>query len=849
MKPTSILQLIWTSSLLTIAGQAAAYDCSTLANWSQQQVYKKGALIQTQNQAFEAKWYSQNEDPTTYSGPYDVWKNLGICSSGQDHPPSITLTSPNDGAVLGENDSAVLSADASDIDGDLSYVEFLVDGQSIAFDNTPPFQATWRAALGEHSLSAIATDAQGHSTTSRSATISVKANGTNLPPAVSVNTPTNGQQFYQNDIVNIDVAAEDTDGSITEVIISANSQTISTLTAPPFQVQWQALPLGITQLNVKVRDNQGLISEASVAIEVLSKTAGGCQGLRSYRAGQSYRAGELVAHNNHKYRCDVSGWCSSNALWAYEPGTGQHWRDAWSDLGLCAIAPNVTFTTPDNNSTVLINTPTTISINAQDPDGSIINLSLYADNSLLSSVSQPSLNYEFTPTAATPVLLTAKAMDNENNQSEETITINVTDQPIAVDLLAPTSGSQLTLGNSTQLIAQATAFVGQVTQVQFYADGVLLNTDTSAPFKYNYSPTSIGAKTLHVTATNDSNEQVSSSGVTLKVIDKPIGKKHKLIGYWHNFVNPAGCPIPLDQMSQAWDVIDIAFAENDRSSNGTVHFKPFEKDIRSNCPPIDPAKFKTDMQALQAQGKIFVLSLGGAEGTITLNTDADEAAFVRSLTDIIQEWGFDGLDIDLESGSNLVHGSQIQARLPRAIKQIEQNIGGNMVLTMAPEHPYVHGGMIAYSGIWGAYIPLINELRDTLDLLHVQLYNNGGLPNPYEPGSAPEGSVNMMVAHAKMLIEGFDLADGSRFAPLRDDQVAIGLPSGPQSANSGQAPIGNIISALDCLTKGVDCGTIQPSRAYPNFGGVMTWSINWDKYDGYNFSRPIGDKLTQMEQQ
>lgn len=63
--------------------------------------------------------------------------------------------------MLGENDSAVLSADASDIDGDLSYVEFLVDGQSIAVDNTPPFQATWRAALGEHSVSAIATDAQG----------------------------------------------------------------------------------------------------------------------------------------------------------------------------------------------------------------------------------------------------------------------------------------------------------------------------------------------------------------------------------------------------------------------------------------------------------------------------------------------------------------------------------------------------------------------------------------------------------------------------------------------------------------------------------------------------------------
>ncbi|GAL06722.1 chitinase [Photobacterium aphoticum] len=177
--------------------------------------------------------------------------------------------------------------------------------------------------------------------------------------------------------------------------------------------------------------------------------------------------------------------------------------------------------------------------------------------------------------------------------------------------------------------------------------------------------------------------------------------KHKLIGYWHNFVNGAGCPIPLSEMSKAWDIIDIAFAENDRNSDGTVHFNLYSGDIYSDCPALDPQKFKQDMAALQAEGKVFVLSLGGAEGTITLNTDTDEANFVSSLTDIVKEWGFDGLDIDLESGSNLLHGTQIQARLPGALKKIEANMGGDMYLTMAPEHPYVHGGMIAYSGIWG----------------------------------------------------------------------------------------------------------------------------------------------------
>ncbi len=302
-------------------------------------------------------------------------------------------------------------------------------------------------------------------------------------------------------------------------------------------------------------------------------------------------------------------------------------------------------------------------------------------------------------------------------------------------------------------------------------------------------------------------------------------------------------------MSKDWDIIDIAFADNDRNSNGTVHFNLYNGDIHSDCAPLDPLQFKQDIKALQAEGKIFVLSLGGAEGTITLNTDSDEAAFVSSLSNIIEEWGFDGLDIDLESGSNLVHGSQIQARLPRALRAIEANMVGDMYLTMAPEHPYVQGGMVAYSGIWGAYIPVIDQVRDMLDLLHVQLYNNGGLANPYTTGAAPEGSVDMMVAASKMLIEGFELADGSRFMPLRDDQVAIGLPSGPSSANSGQAPIANIDAALDCLVTKSRCDSVIPERPYPNFGGVMTWSINWDQHDGFNFSKPVKAKLEQLDQQ
>ncbi|MCF6434911.1 Ig-like domain-containing protein [Pseudoalteromonas sp. MMG022] len=824
---------------------AFAYDCTGLSAWNTSEVYVKGDLVTQQNSAFEAQWWTRGESPVNNSAPYSVWKSLGQCGGNQ--TPNITLTSPTDGTVLPVNDSAVFSAQASDNDGQVVQVEFFVNDQSIGIDRDEPYQVNWQSVLGEYQISATATDDQGATKKSNIATLLVRDGMPNLPPTIELLSPAHNSQYKTGEAIKISADAQDKDGQIKDVSFWLNNTLLATDSNAPYEYNWVA-SVGEQQIKVVATDDLAATASAQVTVAVTDPDSGGCANIPAYQAGGPYAAGDVVSHNNHKYRCDVGPWCSSTALWAYEPGVGQHWQEAWTDQGICAIKPDVSFVTPAPNSTLLQGNQYEINVTANDADGQVAQVDVYANNTLLANLTQApySVNWQAQPLGT--VSLKAIATDNEGHQGISEQVVNVTDKPLVASITAPTAGTQITLGNSVQLKASAAALVGEVTQVSFSVDGVVIATDTTAPYAAPYTPASLGAKTIVAIAKDNQGNEASSAGVSVKVIDKPLGKTHKLIGYWHNFVNPAGCPIPLNQMSDAWDIIDIAFADNDRNSNGTVHFNLFEKDIHSNCPPIDPVQFKQDMRNLQAQGKVFVLSLGGAEGTITLNTDSDEANFVASLTDIINEWGFDGLDIDLESGSNLVHGSQIQARLPRALKQIEQNIGGDMVLTMAPEHPYVHGGMIAYTGIWGAYIPLINELRDTLDLLHVQLYNNGGLPNPYEPGSAPEGSINMMVAHAKMLIEGFELADGTQFMPLRDDQVAIGLPSGPQSANSGQAPIGNITAALDCLIKGVSCSSIVPSKLYPNFGGVMTWSINWDKYDGYNFSKPIGDKLDQLNQ-
>jgi chitinase len=315
--------------------------------------------------------------------------------------------------------------------------------------------------------------------------------------------------------------------------------------------------------------------------------------------------------------------------------------------------------------------------------------------------------------------------------------------------------------------------------------------------------------------------------------------KHALIGYWHNFTNPSGPTIPIRDISNDYDVIMIAFGDD--AGNGRISFT------------VDPgagteAQFIADVAAARAKGKKVVLSLGGQNGTVTLNTATHVANFVDSAEQLMRRYGFDGLDIDLESGAGVIHGAPVQANLVTAIKQLKARIGPSFYLSMAPEHPYVQGGYVAYSSIWGAYLPIIDGLRDDLNILHVQYYNNGGLYSPYSVNALPEGSVDILVGASLMLIEGFRTNGGTgvMFRGLRPDQVAFGLPSGPSSANSGQASQATIANALNCLTRLQNCGSIRPQQAYPTYRGVMTWSINWDRRDGFNFSRPVRTTLNSL---
>src|SRR5205085_6539957 len=82
-----------------------------------------------------------------------------IVTTGNNAPPTVSLTAPANGANFIAPANITVSANASDSDGTISKVEFYAGTTLIGTATASPYQITWGSvATGSYTLTAIATD-------------------------------------------------------------------------------------------------------------------------------------------------------------------------------------------------------------------------------------------------------------------------------------------------------------------------------------------------------------------------------------------------------------------------------------------------------------------------------------------------------------------------------------------------------------------------------------------------------------------------------------------------------------------------------------------------------------------
>ncbi len=293
---------------------------------------------------------------------------------------NVAIIQPVDCAISLEGFNIVINASA---DESVEQVEFFQNGQSLGFDNRPPWSWAWfNLPPGQHQLTTVATGGDGLHQESDPVGLTVYGadagvalwqtgvsyqvgdeafyegciyratrnhygsrvrkpdggrywelvtcsdcgsgggGGDNLAPTVQITSPKNNDEFVEGSDVEIVAQPADENGTIVSVEFYRDDVWLETAGDSPYSVTWEDVPTGSYELKAIAYDNEGAWAEDSVNITVAG--AGGCT-LMAWYSNATYQKNDLVVHNSIQ-------WKAKRTNTNVEPGTSPAY---WSNLGTC----------------------------------------------------------------------------------------------------------------------------------------------------------------------------------------------------------------------------------------------------------------------------------------------------------------------------------------------------------------------------------------------------------------------------------------------------------------------------------------------------------------------------------
>jgi hypothetical protein len=215
--------------------------------------------------------YGLTARATDNNGAVTVSAAISVTVNGAGNVlPTVSLTSPTNGATFTAPASITINATAADADGTISSVAFYNGSTLLGSDATSPYSFAWtNVAAGTYTLTAKATDNSGAVTTS--AAISVTVNGAgNVAPTVSITLPANNATFTAPASITINANAADADGTVSSVAFYNGSTLLGTDATSAYSFTWTNVAAGTYTLTAKATDNSGAVTTSSAITVVVN---------------------------------------------------------------------------------------------------------------------------------------------------------------------------------------------------------------------------------------------------------------------------------------------------------------------------------------------------------------------------------------------------------------------------------------------------------------------------------------------------------------------------------------------------------------------------------------------------
>ena len=489
---------------------------------TQVEFYVDGTLRATDtSSSYAYSWDTSQEangDHTILAKAYDAAGNVGMSSQitvtvtgglTDSTAPSVSLTFPTSGdKVYG---TVTLAAAASD-DFGVTKVEFFIDNTPVgSATEGDPWTLSWNSTTvsdGSHTVQAKAYDAAGNVGSSSSVSFSVNQNVESLVETFSdkdgnsdafdasgwtassgftassdnhTNSPA-GSQSYLGD-------AESGSGCS----VGTQTETLTksvTLGDNPQLTYWRKLDLHANINQSTTANFDVMIDSASVDSEAVTYA--------NYTESGWTQSGpiDLSSYANQTVTLKFRVQAYSNiCLVAYAKAWIDDIRIANPQQSSDSTPPSVNITSPSDGSSV--SGTTTINASASDND-SVAKVEFYVDGKLLGTdtSSSYSVSWDTSNVANGSHSLMAKAYDAAGNvATDDDTSVAVDNASGGGDSTAPTvnitaPSNSANVSGSVDVTASASDNVG-VTQVEFYVDGSLASTDTSAPYAFTWDTSGV----------------------------------------------------------------------------------------------------------------------------------------------------------------------------------------------------------------------------------------------------------------------------------------------------------------------------------------------------------------------
>lgn len=249
-------------------------------------------------------------------------------------------------------------------------------------------------------------------------------------------------------------------------------------------------------------------------------------------------------------------------------------------------------------------------------------------------------------------------------------------------------------------------------------------------------------------------------------------------GYWEGWGT-----VSLGSVPAGYNTVFLCFATAAAPGTATV---TFTQSVQTDT------SLRADIQALQAEGRPVLLSVGGWEdGAVQMLTAEQAQNMVESVAAIVEDYGLDGVDWDLE------HLDQITAAtLYYASQMLRERFGDTLLITTA------------FSPSATLYKNFLRLMGTSIDMAGMMFYDYAA-------------------THAEIVSKTTELITAYGMDP---SQVSVGFMSG---TNANTMTTAELSAAYD-----------EIEATYPGIRGGYNWAISADAGIGYTFLNEIAPAIT-----